>query len=119
MTQATQTKPEMKLWLSDTRGRYIPRDFARSFSDRANSVHGVSDAEWKVLEDGPDVEDDDVSEYWEVWDDVLRDAVVSILGEGTFTLHQDGDLWLVPDGMEWDDAFDTFVWPLVNEEFGQ
>jgi hypothetical protein len=31
------------------------------------------------------------------------------------TLHQDGDLWLIPVGMEWSDEQDAYVWPEDNE----
>jgi hypothetical protein len=33
-----------------------------------------------------------------------------------YRLHQDGDLWLVPDGMEWDDDNEWFIWPESEEE---
>ncbi len=98
-------KPETMLWLDDHRGRYIPRDFANSFSDRIASTQGVTDEDWAILEAGPDHDD-----YWETWDDVYLHCVV--IGNGTtYTLHQDGPLWLIPEGMEWDDATDWFVWP--------
>ena len=95
---------EMLLWLSDSRGIYIPRDFANSFADRAKSVSGVSDHDWAVLEDGPNYE-----WYWSAWDNVCSNAVVTIDGVKYF-VHQDGDCWLVPVGMVWDDKTDTFIW---------
>ena len=103
-------KPEPLLWLSDARGRYIPRDFANSFVDRDKHVQNVSEENWQILED-PDHE-----WYWEAWDEVLQNAVVTD-DEGTrFTLHQDGDLWLIPEGMEWSDKQDFYVWPENEEE---
>lgn len=99
-------KPEMMLWLSDARGVYIPRDFANSFEDRANHVDGVTEEQWAILEQGPDAE-----WYWDTWSDVLDSAVVTDEGGAKFSLHQDGDLWLIPHGMVWNDETEGFAWP--------
>jgi hypothetical protein len=101
----------MMLWLSDARGQYIPRDFATSFADRAKSVTGVKDEDWAILEAGPDHE-----HYWEVWDTVCTDAVVTDDNGVKFTIHQDGDCWLVPEGMEWDEATETFKYPETDKD---
>ena len=93
---AIKTKPEPMLWLSDARGVYIPRDFANSFADRAKTVSGVDPEDWAVLEAGPDHE-----WYWEAWDAVCRDAIVTDDKGSHFTVYQDGDCWLVPVGHEW------------------
>lgn len=97
--------PEPELWLSDDRGQYIPRDFADSFKDRDECVRGVSAEDWAILEAGPEHES-----YWETWDEVCNDAVVTMDGV-EYTLHQDGDLWLIPDGMVFDEKSNFFVWP--------
>ena len=106
-------KPEMMLWLSDSRGQYIPRDFASSFADRAKSVSGVSDEDWAILEAGPDHE-----LYWFTWTDVERDAVITDDNGHTFYIYHDGDCWLIPDGMEWNESGkgDMFVWPSEDDE---
>jgi hypothetical protein len=96
---------DMLLWLSDAHGQYLPRDFANSFVNRAAHVAGVSDEEWSILEAGPDHE-----WYWEAWNDVCDNAVV-IDGDTKYRVWQDGDCWLVPEGMVWDDCSETFVWP--------
>jgi hypothetical protein len=99
-------RPEPLLWLDDHRGRYIPRDFARSFADRASVVSGVTDDDWVILEAGPDGE----TFYWDVWVEVCDSAIVTI--DGTqYRVYQDGDCWLIPDGMEWSEDTDTFAWP--------
>jgi hypothetical protein len=105
------TKPDRLLWLNDARGVYIPRDFAQSFGDRAKHVAGVSDENWTILDAGPDHE-----YYWDVWDEVLTNAVVTDDAGVKYTLHQDGDCWLIPDGMQWSDEKDTFVWPDDEED---
>ena len=104
------SKPDMLLWLSDARGIYIPRDFATSFADRAKSVSGVSDEDWAILEAGPDHE-----EYWDTWVDVSDEAVITDDKGVRYRVWQSGDCWLVPDGMEWSDEEDTFVWPETEE----
>ena len=100
------TKPEPMLWLSDSRGQYIPRDFAASFSDRAKHVIGVSDEDWRILEAGPEHD-----QYWDAWQDVLKNARVTNEDGVIYTLYQDGDCWLIPIDMDWSDEANFFVWP--------
>ena len=98
-------KPEVLLWLSDARGQYIPRDFACSFANRDATVSGVTNEDWQALSAGPEHH-----WYWETWDSVCDNARITI--EGTvYTIYQDGDCWLVPNGMEWSDCEGCFVWP--------
>jgi hypothetical protein len=110
-TTMTKPKPETLLWLSDARGIYIPRDFANSFTDRAKHVAGVADDNWTILEAGPDHE-----HYWEAWDVVLTNATVTDNNGHTYTLHQDGDLWLIPDGMEWNHETENYQWPAEPDD---
>lgn len=107
----TQTKrPHMLLWLDGNRGIYIPQHFAESFKDRVKSVTGVSDEDWKVLESGPDHE-----WYWEAWNSVCDHAVVTDDDGVKYRVHQDGDCWLIPEGMEYNEKTDAFEWPAVDE----
>ncbi len=98
---------EPMLWLDSNRGVYIPRDFANSFKDRATHVSGVDTDDWAILEAGPDHE-----AYWDVWTDVCDNATVTDEHGFVYRLYQDGDLWLIPDGMEWSDSEDWFAWPV-------
>ncbi len=110
-------RPEMLLWLSDSRGIYIPRDFAKSFSDRAKTVQGVSDEDWATLELGPHYQSETDSHtvfndvYWEVWDDICTNAVITDEHGHKYRIYQDGDCWLIPEGMEWNEETDSFDWP--------
>lgn len=106
------TKPDMICFLNDARGIYIPRDFASAFDDRKARVSGVSDDEWEILDAGPEHDS-----YWDVWCDVCDNAIVTAINGTRYRLHQDGDLFLVPIGMEWDDRRDTFVWPEEEPEY--
>ncbi len=102
-------KPDIRLWLSEDRGRYIPRDFAKSFKDRDAAVSGVNPDDWAILED-PDHE-----WYWEAWGDVQRDAIVTDENGNEYTVYHEGDCWLVPVGMEWSEGKDFFDWPKESE----
>ena len=108
----TKTKPDTMLWLSDARGQYIPRDFANSFADRAKHVSGVSAETWAILEQGPEAES-----YWDAWQEVCDNAVITDENGVKFFVDQDGDCWLVPVGMVWDeDNSGGWIWPNENEE---
>lgn len=78
------------LLVDGARGIYVPQYFAQTTP--RDLLSGVSEEDWAILEAGPDHE-----WYWDTWDDVLGNA--SITGDdGTvYYLHQDGDLWLVPE----------------------
>lgn len=95
---------EPMLWLSGARGRFIPRDFANSFANWAN-VLNVSDEDKAILQAGPEHDD-----YWEAWSAVLDNAVVRDDAGNRFTVYQDGDCWLIPIGMNWDEESAWFQW---------
>jgi hypothetical protein len=77
-------------------------------------VAGVNDEDWAILEAGPDH-----GNYWDAWDMVEQNAVITDEQGTKYTVHQDGDCWLVPDGMEWSDEHDGFVWPSEETEANQ
>lgn len=77
------------LYADSARGIYIPQFFAESV--RRELVQNVTQEEWNILESGPDHE-----YYWDVWNDVSSSAILTDDFGDTWTLWQDGDLWLVP-----------------------
>jgi hypothetical protein len=94
-------KAEHELFLSDAHGQYIPKVFAECVL--REKVTGISDEDYTILETGPDHE-----WYWETWDDVLNRAVLTGDDGTKYTLYQDGDLWLIPDGFtdeQWEEYF--------------
>jgi hypothetical protein len=99
------TKPQPVLYLDSARGIYIPRDFAQSFAS-TKYVSGVSNTDLEILEEGPNG-----ALYWDVWTDVLNNAIITGDDGIPYFLSQDNDLWLIPAGMEWSDETDFFVWP--------
>jgi hypothetical protein len=48
--------------------------------------------------------------YWDAWLNVEINASVTDKNGVKYSVYQDGDCWLVPHGMEWDDKAETFVW---------
>lgn len=90
---------KIQLFLSDARGVYIPRDFARSVA--RDRVTGVSAEDFDYLENGPEGD-----AYWDVWSDVCDSAVLTDDDGTQYTIHQDGDCWLVEKGAEYDEDGD-------------
>jgi hypothetical protein len=97
-------KPEPILFLSDARGVYIPRDFAESI--RRDCLTGASDEDMATLAAGPDGE-----WYWDAWTAVCDGATVTDPNTGIkYSIYQDGDCWLIPEGMIVNDAGEL-EWP--------
>lgn len=85
---------------SDSRGIYIPRDFALDIDRTA--ITGISEEQYSILEDGPYNEF-----YWEVWDEVIGSAEIHIKDK-VYSLHQDGDLWLIDYDAASEDELNAF-----------
>ena len=88
----------LELLLSDSRGVYIPRDFAMYLQDMDN----VTVEDKQILSAGPDHE-----WYWETWDEVLQKATSTINGK-TWRLWQDGDLWAYCEELMSDEEYEQF-----------
>ncbi len=101
-------RPQPQLFLSDARGINIPKDFATGIDRKLLS--NVSDEDITILTTGPDHE-----WYWEAWDTVCQNAKITGNDGVTYTIHQDGDCWLIPAGMEWSDDEMFFVYPSEDE----
>ena len=84
------------------------------FEDRAKQVYGVTDEDWAILEAGPDH-----ASYWDAWAEVEAKALIThSVTKINYTIHQDGDCWLIPVGMEWDDETEWFIWPKEQDDEG-
>jgi hypothetical protein len=85
------------LYADGARGIYIPQYFATTI--QRDAVSGVTTEDLDLLAGNPDQE-----WYWETWANVLDNAIVTDrITDTVYRLHQDGDLWLIPDDMVWDD----------------
>jgi hypothetical protein len=97
-------RPEAILFLSDARGVYIPRDFAAGV--RRDCLSGVRDGDMVTLAAGPEHE-----WYWDAWQSVCDNATVTDPATGVrYAVWQDGDCWLLPEGMEISD-YGSFGYP--------
>lgn len=77
------------LYLSDSRGVFIPQAFCEQ--TKRECVRGVADADWQTCLAGPDGE-----WYWEAWESILGGAIVTAPDTGqTYCVYQDGDCWLL------------------------
>lgn len=86
---------EPTLVLSDSHGIYIPQMWCQGIDQAEADMLGIRLDDVKVCQAGPDQE-----WYWEAWSAILDSA--SIVSDGVrWHLHQDGDLWEVPEGYEW------------------
>ena len=100
-------KDNIILLLSDVRGIYIPRDFARNFNFDVDGWQGVSQEDRDALSD-PENE-----WYWDTWDTVLANAhYIDPKSGKVYHLHQDGDLWAVCFPSMTDEEKRNFGWDL-------
>ena len=81
------------LILSDSRGRYIPRDFLTDNYGEIAVDHcaawGLNDSNYEQWYDALEPENEC---YWESWEWILNNAQFND-GENVYRLYQDGDLW--------------------------
>lgn len=96
-------RPDVILFLDDHRGIYIPRDFAQSI-DRTR-IAGIEASDLDFLINEPDAD-----HYWDVWSEVCDNARVTGTDGTVYTLYQDGALWLIPEGMDYDERTDSWFW---------
>jgi hypothetical protein len=97
-------RPEPICFLRDARGIFLPRDFTCNVE--RSLVANVSDEDWAALEAGPDHTD-----YLDAWSDVCDSAIVTDIKGVKYHVYQDGDCWLIPVGMTWDEETDWWRWP--------
>lgn len=78
-----------KLLFDSSSGQYIPQRFATEM--KREYIEGVDAEDW----DG--ITDLEGEGYWEAWDSVLGNAVLTDPETGQrYRLDQDGDVWLIP-----------------------
>jgi hypothetical protein len=132
----TPPEPPMRrdriMAVDSANGIYIPQRFAERFGEQ---LIGVPEDTVEILLAGPDPDEDLMRKefgdnytnewYDEAWDDVLRGGkVTSNYGHYTVDVADwSGDVWLTPEGMEWSDEEEGYVWPEpelpLAEQFGR
>jgi hypothetical protein len=80
------------LILSDSQGIYIPQNFIEKIVDTTivGSWSGIGESEKAECLKGPKLDT-----YWEAWDDILDNARYHHPDGSVYTLHQDGDLFML------------------------
>jgi len=88
---------EMILIASDNHGIFIPQLIAKGELDNPKwNWDGVTEHSKQALLNGPDDES-----YWDAWDEAERNVRITVQTTGiVYYLHQDGDLWAVPEGQD-------------------
>lgn len=101
-------RPEPELLFDSASGTSIPRRFAEEM--KRDAVAGVDEETWDILAQG-DIDENEW--YYEAWDGVLDHAVITD-SDGTkyrLAVNDNGDVFLVPEGMEWDEETEWYRWP--------
>lgn len=97
----TRKEAERELLFDGLWGVYIPQRFAQEI-DRSR-VRGVSQSDYEILEAGPDHDD-----YWDVWDHVVREAVLTLADGTDVVLDEDGDVFYRARGAEYCEYLDKW-----------
>lgn len=92
----------IELLLSDGRGIYIPRDFAK-IVNAGMSWEGHNPSDIETLLEGTDAE-----WYWEAWDSILNSTCFVDSKGNRWNLWQDGDLWLYCEKLMTDEEYENF-----------
>lgn len=82
-----------ELLFMEMHGIYIPQLFAQRIN--LECLSGVTPDDMEILRQGPEHD-----HYWDAWDSVLGNAVLTNSDGERFHLWQDGDLWAIPEGEE-------------------
>ena len=92
--------PEPNLILLDSHGIYIPQLFCADIGEEEAASLSISLWALSECQAGPDS-----PHYWEAWDEILRDCSYRDEQGILWTLHQNGDLWEIPEGYELPEFF--------------
>lgn len=107
----TTTILEPRLALSDRNGIYIPQFYCNQIDEKIAEEMNVEMEDVLICQSGPDHE-----WYWESWDLITSNAewieTQKFFSNGEWQtketkwhLHQDGDLWEVPEGFSFDEEY--------------
>jgi hypothetical protein len=97
----TRKEAERGILFDSASGVYIPQRFAREI-DRTRLEWKGTDDDWSIL-DNPDSE-----LYWEVWQDVLDHAILTLDNGTKVRLEQDGDVFYIDVRAEFCEFNDTY-----------
>lgn len=114
------TRDDILIVVDGTRGIYAPQSFCEMFN--FEDFDGIAKEDWDIVLAGPNAEPaegDTENYYWDAWEEISGNANI-VLDPATFTFHtdekgrliryyiwQDGDIWLVPVGLDPEDNPDA------------
>lgn len=118
--KTTKPTPKLQLFCDGASGQYIPKRFATEV--KRECLSGVDMADLDYLARGPggcldtdetlaDGETERGEFYWETWETVCNNAIITDTNGQQYFLYQDGDLWLVPVEFEWNVKKECFQMP--------
>ena len=90
--------PQPCLVLDGAHGIYIPQLWCSDITEEECPTLHIQWSDVQCCQSGPDEE-----WYWEAWQSILDTCHMTDGAGTTWRLHQDGDLWEVPDGFEWEE----------------
>ncbi len=89
------------LLIDGNQGIYIPKQFA----EQVIVGNFICPNKRELLQEWGELGNPNNEFYWESWETVLNDCILLDKDGNRFTLHQDGDLWAIPEGCEVDELF--------------
>ena len=92
-------KPEPALVLADHHGIYIPQLWCAGIDQEEAELLCIDWQDVQTCQAGPGQ-----GWYWEAWEAIERCASWTDQHGTTWGLYQDGDLWEVPEGYDWEDG---------------
>ena len=90
--KTTEYPDDITLFLDDTRGIYLPRDFAEVITSEniINRQEFDDDLDFLIKYDTTR------DFYWETWQNILDHLKIKI-GRRTYFFYQDGPVWMIRD----------------------
>ena len=95
----TLSTPQPTLVLTDTHGVYIPQMWCSDLDQEQSKAIGVDWKDVQTCQAGPNHEC-----YCDAWASILDSCAFTDAKGVKWTLHQDGDLWEVPEGFDFENC---------------
>jgi hypothetical protein len=98
---SNELPPAPECLIEDRHGRYIPQLFTEAYGQHLTpETASKLKEELEICRKGPDE-----GFYWECWEEIENYSELEIDGQG-YILHQDQDLWAIPQGFDPEPLFD-------------
>lgn len=118
IVKTTNSKsPSVKLLFDGASGQYIPKRFAKEIDRKAISGVKTEDLDYLAIGPGGCLDDDDSltdgesvrgEYYWDTWQTVLDNAILTDTDGNKYRLEQNDDVWLIP--IDWEYCEEKDCW---------